>query len=73
MVMEYCQYGSLDVYMQQYQLSNEDKERILDSVASGVAHLHRNRIVHRDLAARNILLAGDLKAKVAEYPFTAEN
>lgn len=29
---------------------------LIAGVASGLHHLHRNRIIHRDVAARNILL-----------------
>lgn len=68
-VMEFCDRGSLDKLMEKQKLTIEEKLHILHTVAAGIAHLHRERVVHRDIAARNILISSPLKAKVAEYPF----
>lgn len=67
-IMEFCENGSLDKYMHKHPLSEADKLHILQTCATGLAHLHHEHIVHRDIAARNILVAPPLKAKVAEYP-----
>jgi serine/threonine protein kinase len=63
----FCEEGSLDVVMQSRKLSSDEKEKILDSAASGLGHLHRCGVVHRDIAARNILIAAGLKAKIADF------
>ena len=44
----------------------EVKLKILMDTACGVSHLHSNGIIHRDLNASNVLLASDLRAKVAD-------
>jgi len=45
--------------------------KIVQGIASGMYHLHRNNVVHRDLAARNILLtpSGDPKITVNGIKF----
>ena len=44
----------------------EVKLKILMDTACGVSHLHSNGIIHRGLNAGNVLLASDLRAKVAD-------
>lgn len=65
LVMELCEGGSLDKKLKKGALSAAEKLGILQSVARGVAHLHKQQVVHRDLAARNVLLTENLKAKVS--------
>jgi hypothetical protein len=65
MVMEYCEGGSLDSLMAEKELSDDVKIGMIDSIARGLVHLHRNNVVHRDLAARNILIAAGNKAKIS--------
>jgi serine/threonine protein kinase len=67
-VMEFCDSGSLDRIVNE--LTLDQKLSILDSVAKGVAHLHRCGVVHRDLAARNVLLnetRDGFSAKVSDF------
>lgn len=36
-------------------------------IASGLVHLHNQKLVHRDLAARNVLIGSDLRCVVADF------
>jgi serine/threonine protein kinase len=61
LVMEYLSGGSLiDLLRKQkkrgHPLDLLQKVSILKGIASGMMHLHSERIVHRDLAARNVLV-----------------
>jgi len=62
-------------------LGQETEENLIlcaTHVASGMAHLHENKVCHRDLATRNLLWADEKRevCKVADFglslPFTAE-
>jgi len=44
----------------------EDKLRIALSVASGLIHLHYERLIHRDIALRNILLGRLVNGRIDE-------
>jgi serine/threonine protein kinase len=59
--------GSLDklLYDSNVKLSEEDKFRLIQGIASGMLHLHKHNIVHRDLAARNILLTESRQPKIS--------
>lgn len=67
MIMEFCGGGALESYMKNNKLSPEEKIRMLESIARGIDHLHRNGVIHRDLACRNILVNGSGEAKVADF------
>jgi serine/threonine protein kinase len=58
--------GSLDnrLFDDDTTIDNADKLELMYNIASGISHLHANKIIHRDLAARNILLSHGI-AKVA--------
>jgi serine/threonine protein kinase len=61
-VMEYLLGGSLERLMQKRKrkgtpLSDEEIIRLATGIASGMVHLHAQKIFHRDLEARNILIA----------------
>ena len=56
MVLELCSGGSLDKQFKKGKLTPKRKLKIIDGIAKGVAHLHKQKVVHRDIAARNVLL-----------------
>jgi len=67
-VTELCKRGSLLTFLESN--SPMDKKlilNILNGIASGMNHLHKQGIVHRDLAARNILLTASLDVKVSDF------
>lgn len=56
-VLEYVDGGSLEELIHRgFEASERDLRSMILQLASGLAHLHENRIIHRDLAARNVLL-----------------
>jgi len=67
-VIEYLDKGSL------YGLLHGNKTidpttqlNICKGIASGMAHLHKHKVIHRDLAARNILLDATFTAKISDF------
>eukprot|EP00040_Diaphanoeca_grandis_P022641 m.122095 g.122095 ORF g.122095 m.122095 type:complete len:1389 (+) comp28900_c0_seq2:179-4345(+) len=71
LVLSYCEYGSLlDVVQGK---SHEDvltpvmKLTAATEIASGMAHLTKQKFVHRDLAARNVLVATGMVCKIADF------
>jgi DNA-binding response OmpR family regulator len=65
--MEYLPGHSLARRLREGPLPPGHALRILRSVARGVAHAHRHRIIHRDLKAENILFAADGRAVVTDF------
>jgi serine/threonine protein kinase len=59
--------GSLDKFLFQDDkpLPEQHMFRLVEGIAAGMYHLHRNNVVHRDLAARNILLTGSGDPKIS--------
>eukprot|EP01118_Nematostelium_gracile_P004187 TRINITY_DN1491_c0_g1_i4.p1 TRINITY_DN1491_c0_g1~~TRINITY_DN1491_c0_g1_i4.p1 ORF type:complete len:784 (+),score=185.28 TRINITY_DN1491_c0_g1_i4:53-2404(+) len=68
-ITEFCDKGSLVAYLENDMILINMKKRIsmMRSIALGMEHLTRQKIVHRDLAARNCLLKGDFEAVVADF------
>jgi hypothetical protein len=66
LILELCEGGSLDKRLRKTEMSVSEKMAIMQAVARGVSHLHKQQVVHRDLAARNILLTENGKAKVSD-------
>ncbi|EIM81951.1 kinase-like protein [Stereum hirsutum FP-91666 SS1] len=68
MVSEYCKFGNICEYLAR--ISSPPRSllvRMVDDVASGMAYLHRNRIIHGDLKGANILVSNDHRALLADF------
>ncbi len=66
-LLEYCEYGALNSYLEKNELTHEDKHRIAADCCEGLAYLSEHGFVHRDVAARNILMSSQLRAKIADF------
>ena len=66
-VLEYCEHGALNRYMQQVVVSERIKRQFAGDCASGMAYLASRRFVHRDLAARNILVSSAMRCKIGDF------
>eukprot|EP01119_Soliformovum_irregulare_P012659 TRINITY_DN3304_c0_g2_i3.p1 TRINITY_DN3304_c0_g2~~TRINITY_DN3304_c0_g2_i3.p1 ORF type:complete len:225 (+),score=59.86 TRINITY_DN3304_c0_g2_i3:132-806(+) len=66
-VTEYYEHGSLWNYVRSGSPSKEILINIIIGTASGISHLHYEKLVHRDIAARNVLLSSTLQAKIADF------
>ncbi|PRP82637.1 putative leucine-rich repeat receptor-like protein kinase [Planoprotostelium fungivorum] len=72
LITEYCEGGSLFIYLRQTICCLELKIRFMREIALGMLHLHKEKIIHRDLAVRNILLSQSLQVKVADFGLSRE-
>lgn len=68
-VMEYCECGSLQDYVDGFGPLSETRTTALGlQLVEGVNYLHMKRIVHRDLKPFNLLLKGDADVlKIADF------
>ncbi|XP_033104858.1 serine/threonine-protein kinase Nek6-like [Anneissia japonica] len=67
-VLEYCDHGSLDKYLQkQKRLGKEKRMGFIQDKANGISHLHYLGIMHRDLKPANILINSQCVAKIADF------
>ena len=66
-ILEFCEKGSLDAYLDKHDLKSDILLKIAVNCADGMAYLTELRFIHRDLAARNVLLGSDMTAKIADF------
>jgi eukaryotic-like serine/threonine-protein kinase len=67
LVLELCQHGSLEGFIQTRGAMNLVLlVQTLRDVARGLQHLHDSSLIHRDISARNILLSPS-GAKIADF------
>jgi serine/threonine-protein kinase len=67
MVMELVEGSSLGSHMSDRAISLEDKLRLLEKAARGVAQAHAQGIIHRDLKPANILVDRAREPKVGDF------
>jgi hypothetical protein len=70
-IMEYLNKGSLADHLypkeSKFPLNEKVQKSIAKDIFTGVAYLHKYRIIHRDLKSMNILLDETMHAKVADF------
>jgi len=67
-VTELCKGGSLLSLLKSNKSMDETMVlKILNEIASGMDHLHKQGVIHRDIAARNILLTASMDVKVSDF------
>lgn len=55
-ILKYYEDGNLEQFLQQKQVTDEDRRIIIRGILRGIEFLHRHEYVHRDLKAQNILM-----------------
>ncbi|WP_088069540.1 Stk1 family PASTA domain-containing Ser/Thr kinase [Gottfriedia luciferensis] len=67
-VMEYVEGETLKEYIQHHTpIKPRDVIRIMEQLASAIAHAHHFQIVHRDIKPQNILINKDGNVKVTDF------
>lgn len=72
MVMEYCEFGDLSVYIKQRKQSGENFNEALIinlfvQMLFGLNYLHDNKILHRDIKTQNIFIDSEGTIKLADF------
>ena len=67
--LEYMQYGSVDQFIQNFDVLWEWKLQIVYDVSLAMSHLHQLEpvIIHGDLKSRNILIGEGYHAKISDF------
>lgn len=73
LVLEYCQYGDLSVFLKKNRLNEKEVKFFLYQIVSGLKYLHSHNIFHRDLKPQNILVDKDYNLKITDFTFAKEN
>src|ERR1044072_505711 len=68
MIMKYYKLGSLKNYITEnfYNITWNEKLKILSNVASGLNHLHNQKIIHRDFHSGNILYENEFDIVISD-------
>jgi serine/threonine protein kinase len=71
-VMEFLPGGSLEDVLHRKKsrgksFTAKEKVKLASGIASGMIHLHAEKILHRDLAARNILISSERIPKISDF------
>eukprot|EP01087_Luapelamoeba_hula_P003159 TRINITY_DN1296_c2_g1_i1.p1 TRINITY_DN1296_c2_g1~~TRINITY_DN1296_c2_g1_i1.p1 ORF type:complete len:955 (-),score=151.91 TRINITY_DN1296_c2_g1_i1:65-2929(-) len=68
-VTEFCAHGSLHDFLikKKRRLPNVFLIKMARDIASGILHLHREKIIHRDIATRNVLVFENLNVCIADF------
>lgn len=65
LVMPWAEKGSLEGYLQKNPEIN--RRRLLQQVASALAHIHNEHMVHGDIHMKNILISGEGRALLCDF------
>jgi Leucine-rich repeat (LRR) protein len=67
-LLEYCEFGSLLMYLSEHGQSLKEHQRVLiaGDCAEGLTYLTDRGYLHRDIAARNVLVDSEHRAKVCK-------
>jgi serine/threonine protein kinase len=66
-IIEYCEHGALNRYLETHELSVTEKYRMAADCAEGLAYLASMNFVHRDVAARNVLVSSERRGKISDF------
>ncbi|CAD8077968.1 unnamed protein product [Paramecium sonneborni] len=65
-LIKYYQY-SLHNYLQQYQISIEQKIEILVQILQGLSYLHKQGLCHGSLTSENVMIKQNIRVKIVDF------
>eukprot|EP00055_Hartaetosiga_balthica_P017917 m.125036 g.125036 ORF g.125036 m.125036 type:complete len:2563 (+) comp9427_c1_seq8:916-8604(+) len=71
-VLEFMEYGALKPYLEEHDVSEEQKIMWAGDCSEGMEHIHSKGFIHRDVAARNVLLSSEMRCKIADFGLARE-
>uniref|UniRef100_A0A7E4VN09 non-specific serine/threonine protein kinase n=1 Tax=Panagrellus redivivus TaxID=6233 RepID=A0A7E4VN09_PANRE len=75
LVMEFCGSGSITELIKNNKgqtLKEEWIAYICREILSGLAHLHKNKVIHRDIKGQNVLLTDSAEVKLVDFGVSAQ-
>jgi len=66
-ISEYCNNGTVKSYTSKDNVTFNQKLQIMHDIATGIYHLHKNRIIHGDIKSNNILISNDGTPKICDF------
>ena len=69
MFMELCEFGDLNKFYSNNELSHDQHVELMTQIAAGVKYLHQHDVVHRDIKPENILVANNspIEIKLTDF------
>lgn len=67
MAMEYVEGQFLDVYLQENEISLEDRLQLFLQICDALSHAHQQMIIHRDIKPRNIMVKKSGQVKLLDF------
>lgn len=64
--------NSLESSIQNHQINNNEKNRIIIEIVLGMRYIHSNNLIHRDLKPANILLSRNKHVRISDFGLAKE-
>ncbi|KLO13905.1 kinase-like protein, partial [Schizopora paradoxa] len=70
LVSEWMEDGTMTNYMRTFPPCSLETQRMVSSIASGLAYLHENGVIHADLKTQNVLISAKKTPLLTDFGFS---